>query len=540
MRRTLFALLLVGCAHVPVGSPLDGPAAPRPLMPVAETVNVARPLFKWKLARGTTGALLEVYADPHRETLLYSANVTGNSARAGLDFSSGPLYWQLRGTAGAQTGKVPTAMQVFTVDLRIQATTKHVLVVAPREEIHAAAELATLGDRAMELWSKTLGFALRDEVSNVFIYSSWNEFQDAARDYSGMWTPHNLSGFTNERSSHLPFIPRVGRAASDSPGALEFVVLHELGHAFQHKSIQMNDALPAWLIEGFADYLAEIALAELRGVAGTQLPFCSQRLRLARVLDEQGKLLPLDRFLDEEREAAQSDQREVQARVYAEGYALVHFLGSPANPERAAHFREFLRDVLSSSKILLAQKIKRSFQKSFGDFAAVDAEFRAALRAEPLFPWLQVHNDGDLRAEPDGALWVESAVNARETALAETRCGPSCAIDADVESAGGGVDRAAEVVFGFHSPKDFYRLSLRANGKVNLAHYTGQWTTLAKLDGRLAASAHHVTLALEPTHVAVAVDGQPLLDTPLIAPIAGRWGVGAWNGSARFKGAAAK
>jgi len=80
-------------------------APPRPVAPLSTaTVTSRRPTFRWELAAGTDGALLEVCADRGCRTVLARIDVSGTEARLDYDISAGVVFWRLTGRSGADTG----------------------------------------------------------------------------------------------------------------------------------------------------------------------------------------------------------------------------------------------------------------------------------------------------------------------------------------------------------------------------------------------------------------------------------------------------
>ncbi len=95
---------------------------PRPIAPLPTAfVTSRRPTVRWSLATGTDGAVLELCADLACDRVIERVAAMGDRARPTRDLPAGPVFWRLRGAAGAREGTVTTAMRWFVVPPRSAA-----------------------------------------------------------------------------------------------------------------------------------------------------------------------------------------------------------------------------------------------------------------------------------------------------------------------------------------------------------------------------------------------------------------------------------
>ncbi len=90
---------------------------PRPLGPLSlGDVRTAYPLFRWELAPGTDGAVLELCRDRACARPFDTLRVSGSSIRASRPLRPrSVVFWRLRGLAGAAQGRDPSATWEFHV-----------------------------------------------------------------------------------------------------------------------------------------------------------------------------------------------------------------------------------------------------------------------------------------------------------------------------------------------------------------------------------------------------------------------------------------
>lgn len=96
----------------PAGSYLTGDActaipAPRQIAPLSTAYSSSRrPRFRWELAAGTDGAVVEICEDRACTMVEQTLTVTGSSGAATSDLAPGVHYWRARGRVGAEAGLV--------------------------------------------------------------------------------------------------------------------------------------------------------------------------------------------------------------------------------------------------------------------------------------------------------------------------------------------------------------------------------------------------------------------------------------------------
>jgi hypothetical protein len=112
----LVALLAIGCQSWDDFATRDPTLAPpRPIAPPGGVrLTGTRPLFRWELAPGTDGAIVELCADRACEEVLLRFAADGASSAAPVDLAPGVLFWRLRarraGAIGERTSPVWSAV----------------------------------------------------------------------------------------------------------------------------------------------------------------------------------------------------------------------------------------------------------------------------------------------------------------------------------------------------------------------------------------------------------------------------------------------
>ncbi|MFN0120314.1 MAG: tetratricopeptide repeat protein [Blastocatellia bacterium] len=156
--------------------------------------------------------------------------------------------------------------------------------------------------------------------------------------------PETMAPFLPERNGRTNvvggyFLPRQdisyialhAQAGGASPYA---TIFHEYTHAVTNGTMgQGTSPLPLWLSEGLAEYYSAIEVAgDGRQVTiGKPIPHHLQLLR-------EGRLLPLHKLFAIGYEAAEYNETEKRGLLYAQSWALVHYLSQSARREQFAKF----------------------------------------------------------------------------------------------------------------------------------------------------------------------------------------------------------
>lgn len=103
--RLMVACMAVACSAAPSAAPAG---AARPIAPLAfSVVGSRRPLLRWELPAGATGARVDVCGDRDCERLIVSFDAEGSEGRVREDLPRGTVFWRVWPRAGAALGAAP-------------------------------------------------------------------------------------------------------------------------------------------------------------------------------------------------------------------------------------------------------------------------------------------------------------------------------------------------------------------------------------------------------------------------------------------------
>jgi hypothetical protein len=294
-----------------------------------------------------------------------------------------PLFFRLSAIAGEKRSQATTAPRRFQVDVAIGLAGRHVDVVVPYDARKLAERMMALGDGAFERYAEWLGARVPAERCRIVFVASPKRYDQILQAKGNFG--RRPTGFTHydkwgDGASYVQ-LPAEGDGFGWWPSALESTALHELSHCVgaRQNGSYFTD-WPSWWTEGSAELFSERALSDLTGTPRTQLPVVAERLRVARALLERGRWVPLVRLFKFDMEDARSSDKERVAAIYAEGAALLHFLDT--TPEYRERLASYIRYVASLRSFLITSRMSARFKEMFGDLAALDAAWQAALRAQ--------------------------------------------------------------------------------------------------------------------------------------------------------------
>ncbi|MBX3566018.1 MAG: hypothetical protein KF730_15740 [Sphingomonas sp.] len=181
---------------------------------------------------------------------------------------------------------------------------------------------------------------------------------DDSDDVAALIGDRMVAGFYSPRAGNsLAVIPRTTGDSSDIALKPLAILLHEYGHHFM-SAMWPNSALPAWFIEGFAEFHATALFNKDGGITFGEAPLY-RGVGLMR-----GNLLPIDKLLVADGFKLKGEQRDA---LYGRGWLLTHYLmiGQPA---RAGQLGKYVAAINAGTEPMTAATA------AFGDLRALDRE----------------------------------------------------------------------------------------------------------------------------------------------------------------------
>jgi hypothetical protein len=163
----------------------------------------------------------------------------------------------------------------------------------------------------------------------------------------------------------------------------------------------------------------------------------------------------------------QLSDRDHASVVYAESASLFHFLDtSPSYRDRFASFLRFLPTV---HEVFAAQRLKDSFESIVDNLATVEAEFRAALPKEEIFPFSvelgEIHPYGPTGVVVDNAFVGQATRVSANGDRDEANAGDTLAFELTPRAGDG---KQIQIVFGTRDTA-FYRIWLSEGSAPKVA-----------------------------------------------------------------------
>ena len=200
----------------------------------------------------------------------------------------------------------------------------------------------------------------------VFVVRNAEEVQKLIRDSTGY-----VRGFYLPRASgSVAFVPRQSGSGSEWDLDADTVFFHEYAH---HLMMQdLNSPAPAWLVEGFAEFMSTASF-ERDGSVGLGLPAKHRAYSLVG-----GFKLPIETILSG---SMQKRGTEEQSSLYARGWLLAHYL--TFEPSRRGQLEKYLDGIAKGVDPV------QSARAAFGDLRQLDRELDRYLE-RPRLPIIKV------------------------------------------------------------------------------------------------------------------------------------------------------
>ncbi|RYD50789.1 MAG: hypothetical protein EOP60_11170 [Sphingomonadales bacterium] len=189
---------------------------------------------------------------------------------------------------------------------------------------------------------------------------------DDTDDVAALIGDRMVAGFYSPRAGgSLAVVPRTAGSGSDIALKPLAILLHEYGHHFM-ASMWPKSALPAWFIEGFAEFHATALFGKDGGITFGEVPLY-RGVGLMR-----GNLLPIDKLLVADGFRLPPEQRDA---LYGRGWLLTHYLmiGQPA---RAGQLGKYIAAINSGTSPMEAAT------GAFGDLRTLDKELERYKRGK--------------------------------------------------------------------------------------------------------------------------------------------------------------
>lgn len=529
--RALALLLVAGCGPAITwdpAHPAPGGPPPPPLRSPADNAisDGARPRFRWWLPRGEDRAMLELCSDRWCRETIVELEVRGDRHLPASDLRAGDLWWRVRGFSGATMGPWGEPRKL-SIETKVGLGGKRVDVILPPDQRAEGQRLMALAERAIDLDTAMLGAGQPEQKSRLYLYATEAGFLRASQVYARFRFKHHL-GFSGVWGSHARMWPTVDGGALDAFGDTEWVVLHELAHALQYKTVRLYRDQPAWWLEGLADLQSE--RSQIGDRDGAQLlPRAASYYRIVRQLGERGKLLPLAKLFAQPVEATRADDDDLRRAMYAEAFTLLDYLDSG---ERRPRFRALVQEIEAMRGFLVAQRVNQRVLESFGPVDRLEAAWRAWVRERPIFPFVPAR--GGLRSLAGGGFVVEA--RPKHLALARFEGGP------EGEAVALGPDQRIELEY---EPRDTLGAAIQVGAQHGEPWFVtiGRRVTVLSLSGNdaeqhqsaelppatAAPGTHRAAVFRDGELLVVTVDGTEVLRAPGV-PFGGTWGAGCFGG----------
>lgn len=235
-----------------------------------------------------------------------------------------------------------------------EASTEHFVILSqqPAERLREFASNLERFDKGMRAL-RGLHDAPPGPSGRVTVY-----VVDDTDDVAALFGDRMVAGFYSPRAgASLAVIPRTNGGGSDIALKPLAILLHEYGHHFM-SAMWPDSALPAWFIEGFAEFHATALFNKDGGVTFGEAPLY-RGIGLMR-----GNLLPIDKLLVANGFKLPPEQRDA---LYGRGWLLTHYLmiGQPA---RAGQLGKYVAAINSGTEPMAAANA------AFGDLRTLDKE----------------------------------------------------------------------------------------------------------------------------------------------------------------------
>ncbi|MES2989074.1 MAG: hypothetical protein V4808_14320 [Pseudomonadota bacterium] len=181
---------------------------------------------------------------------------------------------------------------------------------------------------------------------------------DDTDDVAALIGDRMVAGFYSGRAgASLAVVPRINGAGSDIALKPLAILLHEYSHHFL-SSMWPNSALPAWFIEGFAEFHATALFNKDGGITFGEVPLYRGVGLMV------GNQLPIDKLLIADGWKLRPEQRDA---LYGRGWLLTHYL-TIGQPARAGQLGKYIAAINAGTAPAAAAT------GAFGDLRTLDKE----------------------------------------------------------------------------------------------------------------------------------------------------------------------
>jgi tetratricopeptide (TPR) repeat protein len=242
-------------------------------------------------------------------------------------------------------------------------------------------------------------------------------------------------------------------------------------HEYVHQLVDNTAGnVPVWFNEGLAEYYSTFEIEDDRKVhLGELIPYHLQTLREER-------MLPLRRLFEVDQYSPEYNEGSKRGMLYAESWALVHYMILGNNGERLPQFSKFLR--LTAANVPLNEAFKQSFQT---EVETMEKELKKYVEGHSFRMQIatfehKLEVEGEITVTPlteaDAQAYLgDLLLHVNRLSDAETRLQQALTLDAKqpMAQASLGILRARQGKFA--EAKQHLREAVSANSSSYLAHY---------------------------------------------------------------------
>ena len=195
--------------------------------------------------------------------------------------------------------------------------------------------------------------------TSIFVFDNASSFKPYQRIFAGKSLAVGGYFMSRELGNYVAID---GNPKGDGTG----IIYHE----YLHYVLRNNYAtLPLWLNEGLAEYYSTFEVVGDEAKIG--LPLVEHIRWLRR---NHNRMLPLPALLAINETSPEYNENERRGAFYAHSWALVHYLlaGSPERRDQAVGYLRLLQE---------GEPLDASFQRSFGDTAALERELKTYIQS---------------------------------------------------------------------------------------------------------------------------------------------------------------